>query len=329
MPALPVLTQWFSPPLPARLTAGRRRAIVFVHGIFSDHHTFETAKNHFANDPTTNNIELFYFDYAYKNAMHDNGEALAKKLSNTFRDEDEVVIFAHSMGGLVARFAVLSQPMNFVKLIFLVGTPNSGAMRLSQLTWLLQLIHGATNLVFAAFPRWSGVTSLSNVSAKFDQLRSQAKNVLEIDYVSIPGRRFHEDRSIFDFGTKASGISFSAIDVALARLLNIRLSRPHDGIVEESSNNLSKSPRWTEKIDSYGSPRGNTPATYMHFSVAACNELNHVQIHSDQEVLEMIKMIIISRLGVSGSVKASLEQWIAGLNKLIRVQYGVSASFDK
>ena len=306
--------------------AGPRRAIVFVHGIFSDHETFNVAQATFARSDALAAFEFFYIDYPYNDATDANGVQLADALVGEFKDSDRVVIFAHSMGGLVARFAVLSRPMSFVKMVFLMGTPNSGAIRVSQLTALLQLLHRTTKVFSAVFPRQSGIASLSDVAAKFDQHRihGAGANALEVAYVSIPGKRFNDERSAWDFGLSGSGLAFSALDGVFLRLLSIKLSRAHDGIVEESSNNLLKAPLWSEKVDSYGSPRGDRPATYMHFTVSACNQLNHVPIHMNDEVLATVEMIIDAYFG-----QQSLDGWISRLDPYIKSRYGIEAAFDK
>jgi pimeloyl-ACP methyl ester carboxylesterase len=303
-----------------------RQAIVFVHGIFSNHASaFADARQQMAADPLLATMEFHYFDYAYWESMETNGQRLAQALCLAgFQRGDNVAIVAHSMGGLVARLAILWTRMDFIRIVFLLGTPNAGALRLSQLTPLQQLLHRATNYFFAQYPQWAGIASLSNAAQLLDERRNG--NALDVDYVSIPGCFFHEDRDVWDVQRLASSIGFSAFETALLRRLAIRMTRPHDGIVEESSNNLIKCPRPTEKMDSYGGARGTSPATYAHLFLAACNEVNHVQIHSHHEIIGIIGNLIAAKFGLVGSF-GDLQQWFASISPSVRIDQGIKVVF--
>lgn len=304
-----------------------RRAVVFVHGIISAHTTFEEAQRHMARDPRFDEVEFFYFDYDFGNAMEQNGQDLAGALCNAgFREGDEVAVVAHSMGGLVTRFAILSKPLPFVKLVFLLGTPNAGAIRLAQLSAHMQLVHRLTNQFFALYPRWSGIPSLSDAAKRIEAKKNSFVNALDVDYISIPGRYFHQERSVWDVGRDQSGIGFSALEAIFLRMQSIRLERPHDGIVEEASNDLSKCPRPTEKQDSYGGPRGSYPATYAHVTLNACNEVNHVQIHRDPDILEIVCDLTAAKFGLGGGERLTVEEWYSNVTRAKRLQRGLKIS---
>jgi Putative serine esterase (DUF676) len=109
----PELVHWSRPGLARHASANR--AIVFVHGIFSDHNTFEACYDTFVEDVRFNDFEFFYYDYDYNDSLENNGKLLAKILTKRFGPDDQVVIIAHSMGGLVARIAIVSERMLFVR----------------------------------------------------------------------------------------------------------------------------------------------------------------------------------------------------------------------
>jgi pimeloyl-ACP methyl ester carboxylesterase len=121
-------------------------AVVFIYGIFSSHPTFIPMFRQLAErqDLNDQNVVFLSYDYDFHRSLERNGLAFASALRRRFRDEDRVVVVAHSMGGLVSRLALLSQRMPFVRLLLLLATPNSGAIRISQLGLLSQLAHAGT-----------------------------------------------------------------------------------------------------------------------------------------------------------------------------------------
>lgn len=298
-----------------------RRAIVFIHGIFSDHEkAFREFRKQMASGPLFETVQFYYFDYAYWESMEVNGRRLAEELCKLeFQEDDSVAIIAHSMGGLVARLAILSTRMNFIRILFLLGTPNAGAIRLSQLTPLLHLLHRVTNQFFAQRPQWDGIVSLSNAAQILEQRRNG--NATDIDYVSIPGCYFHKDRNVWDVQNMVSGMGFSALESIFLRRLAIRMDHPHDGIVEESSNNMMRCPRSTEKIDSYGGTRGESPATYAHLFLKACNEVNHVTIHSAPDIIAIVRELIAAKFNLRNEFR--LRQWFTLLPPSVRIEYGI------
>lgn len=308
-----------------------RKAVVFVHGIFSSHETFLVARDHIARDSRLSGVEFYYFDYRYLQEIGENGLELANALIEAgFQTGDEVAIVAHSMGGLVSRLAILTKPLEFVRILFLLGTPGAGALRVKQLSALLQLLHIAGNKFFANFPRLAGIVNLSNVAKDIDSRRSNWANAVNIDYISIPGLYFHQDRNIWEHPDNTVNLGFTALEHALFRLLTVRLERPHDGIVEESSVNLIECPRPTEKIDSYGALRGDQSATYAHIKLAACNDINHVQIHLNSDVLSIICDLISWKFGTPSPPHSnSIDNWIYSLGRHYRLRYGLQSQLDR
>jgi pimeloyl-ACP methyl ester carboxylesterase len=305
---LPRLSEW--PLWPeAEESAHPWKAIVFIHGIFSSHVTFEAMRDRLGEMARfSNNVRYFYYDYDFHDGLSVNGVRFAQELSRVFQPDDEVAIVAHSMGGLVARLAVLSMPMPFLRVIFLLGTPNSGAIRLSQLTLLSQMVQASTGLFFALFSRKSGVTDLTRAALIMQEHRGGAENAIETDYVSIPGLYFHAERRWWEIQRDGAAVGFTLWDAVISRTLSVRMNRPHDGIVEETSNSLFDYPSGFlhEKINSTGDQRGDDPATYAHVKPGSCRALNHVQIHNDPEVIEVIASIIAANFRLGAPEAATL-----------------------
>lgn len=76
-----------------------------------------------------NNYEIYIFDYLTSDPVDKNGLRLRNWLDSLFLDEDhKLIIYAHSMGGLVSRFAIyFYDKPNYIKKIITVGTPFHGS----------------------------------------------------------------------------------------------------------------------------------------------------------------------------------------------------------
>jgi pimeloyl-ACP methyl ester carboxylesterase len=325
------LSEWPPPPEGTDFPHPRK-AIVFIHGIFSSHLTFQTMRDRLGQIPGfSNNVRYFYCDYDFHDALSANGACFAQELSKVFQPHDEVAIVAHSMGGLVARLAVLSMPMPFLRLIFLLGTPNSGAIRLSQLTGLSHMVQESTGLFFALFSRKSGVTDLTRAALIIQEHDRAAENAIEIDYISIPGLYFYAERRWWEIQHDSAGVAFALWDAVFSRALSVRMHKPHDGIVEEASNNLFDCPSgiWHEKMNSIGDQRGDDPATYAHVKPNSCRTLNHVQIHNDPDVIEVVTSIIAAKFGLGGPEAAApahpinLDTWVRRLTIIQKTRTNV------
>jgi pimeloyl-ACP methyl ester carboxylesterase len=306
------------------------KAVVFIHGIFSTHETFAEMRSRLSQHPNFANVRFFYYDYDYHNSLAQNGTHFAAQLGRAFGPEDDVAVVSHSMGGLVTRLAVLTTPMPFLRAAFLLGTPNSGAVRLSQLALLSQMVHGSVGRFFALFPRKSGISDLSRAAQIIRRNLDNAANAGDVDYVTIPGMFFHAERKPWELGSGLAAFGFAVWDLALSRIFLVHMNRPHDGIVEEASNNLMtcRPGIWHEKMNSIGPQRGQNPATYAHVRVNACEGLNHVQIHNDPVVIETVADITSRKLGLGGlpgaaAPPARIEDWVRNLTAAQRANLQV------
>jgi pimeloyl-ACP methyl ester carboxylesterase len=275
-------------------------------------------------------MDLFFFDYDYNAPMEYNGQRLGDLLVTRFQSDDDVTLIAHSMGGLVARLGILSQPLPFVRGLFMLGTPNVGAIRVAQLSLLMDLATGFSyGVVHALFPRKQGILDLTRAADILERHRAFSSRADHIDYVSIPGLYYHESRSVWQWGKEWKIRIFSLLQFGF-RFLNvvfppigIKLSRPHDGIVEMASNNLIPclAGRESEKKNSINFP--NTPVTYIHIEPDSCRGLTHVQVQSNRDVFEVIVEILLTPVQPG---RSRLEDWWNGLNgssrdRITRVQF--------
>jgi pimeloyl-ACP methyl ester carboxylesterase len=305
-----VLHDWVTTDIRPLGKAPPVKAIVFIHGIISDHTRFERCQAELAKTKT--DWRFFYVDYDYHAPLDDNGAHFSAALRTHFRDEDHVVVIAHSMGGLVARLACLRQQLPFVRAVFLLATPNNGAFRTSSLGILAEMTRAITGKIWGIRPRKVGIFDLTRVAAIMaPHLKDEnVKWTEDIDYVSIPGRYFHAQRGVLDHSLADSWkVIFGGLDAGfeLARaflpLFSIKLDRAHDGIVEEASNSLlpEEAERKSEKNSSIRRYRnGAGRITYAHLRPDSAIELVHVQVPDNDFIINVIGDIIDA---------ATLEAW--------------------
>lgn len=278
-------------------------AIVFVHGILSDHKTFKESFRLFEG-LRQSDCELAYFDYDYNRHLIDNGKALADALWRRYgNDFTEVSLVCHSMGGMVARLAILidGPPLKFVKKIFLLGTPNRGAFRTSQLGPLFQSAL-RSGVVRAVFNRKPGILDLTKTLSIFKAFENSAWRADQIVYISMAGCYFHQERPHFDIA--------NAREAPLAALsLLLPLKRPHDGVVERSSNCLvpCEAGSWSEKSSSINHFSGKSQF-YAHIEHRACEDLTHGRLQSSPELLQIIWDLVNCRSFDEWAGALSLEQ---------------------
>jgi pimeloyl-ACP methyl ester carboxylesterase len=279
-----------------------KNAVVFVHGIFSSH---ETAFIEFYNALRRDlpNSRYYYFDYKWGDALEDNGDRLGKQLEEKFKgDNRTVTLICHSMGGLVARLAILSRQLDCVKTVFLLGTPNLGAVSTAQLGVMTQFLRLSCAVVAGTFIKKQGVTDLTNAYAILQKYRHQRLRARGIDYVSIPGCYFHAERSLFaNYSvTEIAKDIFSTVDFIATvlsvggKLTAISFERPHDGIVEERSNKLLPTGAGRGSEIAVGFTVPNQPG-YRHVQLDACEELIHTTIQKSPQVIALVKSIIERR----------------------------------
>jgi pimeloyl-ACP methyl ester carboxylesterase len=283
-------------------------AVVFVHGILSSHGTFDSMIGQFTKDKRFSGWDVGYFDYDYWQTMQDSARQLRDDLVREFSAATpSLTLVCHSMGGLVARFAVLLHrpQLPFLKRIVMLGTPNFGAIRPAQMAVLAQVGMNVFRTVYGLFTRKTGVLDLTLVQKQFEQSykNGQASNARDVEYVTIPGLYYYSER----FSWEAAGDSVSRAMTMMnlgAEWLTltlpgaaVRVTRPHDGIVEASSVRMDsdESGRYSEKHASIHNPRFKQPPTYAHIEHGIrSKELTHVTIQKDQLMIDVVKGILLA-----------------------------------
>jgi pimeloyl-ACP methyl ester carboxylesterase len=292
-----------------RQSPGATRAVVCVHGIFSSHHTFVPLFRVFEASVELANWDLAWFDYDFHQELWDSGRQLAEALQRMDARYTTVVLVAHSMGGLVSRMAILDRRLDRVTRLIMFGTPNCGAVRTASLAILAQVAFNAAGKLYGLFSRRTGVRDLTRVTRVFRMHRGNAANADHVEYVTIPGLFFYLERDIFEMLPQKA---FSGLEIAgelldaMGPLFRVRLQRPHDGIVEESSVCLVPSEpgsRWSEKQNVINNPDLVKAAAYGHLHHDRCEDLTHVDVHADPVLLALTARLV----GAD-----SLEQWRRG-----------------
>jgi len=285
-----------------------RKAIVCVHGILSGHDTcFDDFFSTLKEDERFEDWELCWYDYDYHKPMEDNGRELARTLTNAFSPSDHVELVCHSMGGLIARFAILSSKLDCVGRVFMLGTPNFGAFRTHQLGLFAQLTLKTTHSAYGLFCRKQGILDLTRVPelirAFIDSGRGDYDHANHVEYVTVPGLYFDTDRSSWRAEWERWKLLFSGLELGLAVLSGLpvfhaRLKRPHDGIVEASSNRMipegAEVPDTEKTVPIKDKLHFPTP-TYSHVvHRKGCKASIHVAIQHDKRIIHLVSDLILA-----------------------------------
>jgi hypothetical protein len=298
-----------------------KNVIVFVHGIFSDHETFNTMTEKFRENREFESWELVWFEYDFHQSIEESGAQLAVYLKDQYNDAS-VVLVCHSMGGLVGRMAILSGNAKCVTKLFLIGTPNFGAVRTGKMTVAALLALGTSRKLWGVFHRQQGVLDLTNINGVlgkyFDKNHDKLKNADKVEYITIPGLFFHENRSPKEKGNWGEWEKeqnwFTELNLGIKILngfqsvFNIHIELPHDGIVEEISNCMKpptgrQEAYWSEKFAQIEYPESEL-STYAHLPHVNARELTHTRIHNDKEIIGLVMSLALAD---------NLDKWYADL----------------
>lgn len=327
------------------------QAIVFIHGLYLDPLTafremekafsgkagsvFDTSQAE--DDEILDKFkqwELVSFDYDFYKGIELNAEELSGLLRERYGDVAEVTLICHSVGGLVARAAVLLERLPFLKRVVMLGTPNFGEQRISQLGILSQMAFYTHSKLSAVFTRKRGTRDLMRVPKIFEELlnrQNAEENADPVEYITIPGTYFHKDRYFFDTGEAEDQKRWTSLFAfiegaagivdALAPLFKFNLERPHDGVVEESSNNLipADAGRRSEKAYTINYPDSVSPKTYAHVFHQSCDKLTHVMIQHNHDIIRVVADIVLAD---------NVENWHKGLTTNKRKMRKLKVSFS-
>jgi pimeloyl-ACP methyl ester carboxylesterase len=285
---------------------GKRQIVVFIHGIFSSHETFNYLLAAFTSDGDFDGYDLATYDYDWGKPIQKSAERLRELLNSPRIPADaEVTLICHSMGGLVARFAVMGGDLKCVKRIVMLGTPNFGAMRASQMSTLWQLAVAGAGKITPFFPRKAGLRDLTRVQSLYldavEHERISPARADEVDYVTVPGLYYYSDRRNTDPGRSRAALVFSIGKLSIEAITflsgtQIGIEVPNDGVVEESSVNLvsQKAGQLSEKSAGVEQP-ALFGVTCAHVTPRSAYDDTHVAIQSDPSVASVIKAIMRER----------------------------------
>jgi pimeloyl-ACP methyl ester carboxylesterase len=121
------------------------RSILLIHGLESDADTWTGMTRAFRR----HGIQVLTFDYPNDGPISWSGDRLSEELSALCRKYPDfrLVIVAHSMGGLVTRYALETPGKNLgcVTDLFTLGTPHAGSVLAGGQKWLELAFEGVPN----------------------------------------------------------------------------------------------------------------------------------------------------------------------------------------
>jgi pimeloyl-ACP methyl ester carboxylesterase len=289
---------------PYDATPAPHKAVVFIHGIYSDHKTFGPLYDGLSNDARFVDWDFYYFDYKFHESIRVNGNDLADSLKLVCNDSCvELTLVAHSMGGLVARLALLQfgDELPCVKRLVMLGTPNHGTMHTGRLGLLAHITREATGKLWAVFSRKTGVKELSEVGEVVkEHLRNGGiTKTRGVEYISIPALYYHEEASIFRHRRRNTSLGLRALDLGFELLQaiphwRVGLRRPHDGIVEASSVYLGNEggARFSERnATCNGEPNCGA---YLHIEHLNYREEDHVSMHIAEQTITILRELFLA-----------------------------------
>jgi pimeloyl-ACP methyl ester carboxylesterase len=291
----PRLGRWKDQHLPSK----DRHVVVFVHGILSDSSTFDKLLPLLDALDTEDEFDFWVFDYDYKQTITESGDQLAHAIQIRSFGSRRVDIVGHSMGGLVARLAVLRNRLPNVYRIVTLATPNHGAVSGAQLNLLGQMTALAFRRWEPIYARAPGIIDLTNVHAimRTELKAMHAKEPSRLDgksYVSIPAQYFHDKRQVGETPPSLLMGSTSILRsiVGLLTRIKIKLRPVHDGIVEERSNQLHPAPVGSSDEGAYMHPRTEAAKRMLHATHEAGSNCDHVTVTASREIADLIQAVL-------------------------------------
>ena len=275
-------------------------AIVFVHGICSTvESVFTEMITGLKADPAIKKQwQVIPFNYDWRQKIADSAAQFRANLVKIVAEQPRVIVIAHSMGGLVARYALLgASNIPKIERLIMLGTPNFGAVTTAQLGILSQpFVEMSAHVLTGQYLRKPGIADLTRVYEIFKPF-ADADIVTDIEYVTIPGTYFHLYRPIWKKAAGADRRMFKGLNIAtellmaLSSMVRVNMDKPHDGIVEERSVRLApiEPGRWNEK-------RGSRPKspTYLHVIHRVCDNLTHTELCRHPDIIALVRQLVLT-----------------------------------
>jgi hypothetical protein len=209
----------------------------------------------------------------------------------------EITLVAHSMGGLVARAALLQKgDLNMVKRLIMLGTPNHGSLQTARLGLLAAMVREASGVLWSVFARHStGILELTQPGKTFAPLLSDgAERTRNVQYVTIPAMRFHSESEPFErLQDDSPGLWGLQIIFEMSKCLpglSVALDRPNDGIVEARCVMLSSQADYFSERN----PGKRTVGPYLHVTHGDYKKVDHAHIHSVDVTFKLLRALLKS-----------------------------------
>lgn len=283
---------------------GARQKVVLVHGMASSSDgAFRNLRINLEKLDVARQFDLWGFDYDTNQSFSDSADQLVNALRRQELGDCSIHFIGHSMGGLVARMAVLRHNLPNVQRLITLATPNHGAINGTQLNFLGQLIALATRHISPIYVRKQGVIDLISahkiMKDALDKMEVQDPRRLDgKSYASIPAQYYHTKRQFGDPSPSmlmgGTTLSIAVLNKALKQRM-IVLTPVHDGIVEERSNRLSPEPVGSTSEASYMPTLKDASERVLHVSHEAAADYDHVTITSSREIADLIRAVLIAR----------------------------------
>ena len=196
---------------------GKRIAVV-VHGIFNNHTNVKDLGGFLASDialmsnlPSDTYDQVWCYEYKWEANIADNGKLFAQQLNSKMPDAAQTDIFAHSMGGLVSRWALEKEGLgNRITRLITLGTPHEGVpLQVAQfLVWLTgqrtgvniaSFIPGIDDLVAKQFENPFAPSFLKQLNSNSSPYRASAQ------YFTLAGTNPALTEGGADIGDKING----------------------------------------------------------------------------------------------------------------------------
>lgn len=277
------------------------RVLIFVHGILSDATTFDRLLPLLDDQFASEDVDFWTFDYDYGRHLTDSADDLADAIDRRAFGSRRVDIVGHSMGGLVARLAVLRTFLPQVTRIVTLATPNHGTINGIQLGLLGQMTAFGLRRLDPIYPRTSGMLDLTNVPKILDDALKEMSVVEPCrlegkSYVSIPAQYFHTLRQIGDPlpSPTMGGLTIARRLASLILRLRVALRPVHDGIVEERSNQLHPAPPGSSSEGAHMGSRQEADRRILHATHQAASECDHVTVTACPEIAVLIRAVLLA-----------------------------------
>ncbi|WP_282608161.1 triacylglycerol lipase [Pelagibius sp. Alg239-R121] len=283
--------------------ASDKHAVVILHGI-------RQTRDHLATPfgealvKLVPDKDVYVYGYDHTRELVTNGVHLADSITAKLKAE-RIDLVGYSMGGLVARLAASDRFIENLHTVVTIATPNRGSLGPAQLSLLGQMVLGTFRTLSPLAPGTAGVKNLTEaakiMSDRRDRLKSQyppsESPVAHLRFASIPALFYHPDRSEFAFGPSVQ----LSLAQKLVRGVGLKwqlddMDKPHDGIVTESSSNLTRQDSfdWSEVHMAEPGQNGEPPRCHAVLDIHRHHDHGSIVAKAASETAELVAALLMS-----------------------------------